>query len=264
MDIGSVFVFVLLMATIVIVIIAIRAGRRLGYAASLRMKDEKESQVSAISAAILGLLAFILAFTFGIVYERYDARKALVRDEANAIRTAYARSDFLAEPDRSEARELYRKYVDLRVSAVESHDLDQVRQAMAEAERIQRRLWDLAVVNARKDLNSDIGALYIESVNELIGFHWLRVAIGLQARIPLAIWAVLSILVVLGMVGVGYQAGVSGSAKKSWATPILAVSFSLVIVLIASLDRPNSRFIQVPQQPLMDLRQSLAADAESR
>lgn len=261
MDIGSFFVFALLVVTTVVVVAAIRGGRRLGYAAHQRMEDEKESQVSAISAAILGLLAFILAFTFGMVYERYETRKALVRDEAAAIRTAYVRSDFLVEPDRDEAKELYRKYVDLRVAAVKSHDLGQVQQMMAETERIQRRLWELAVVNARKDLNSDIGALYIEAVNELIGFHWQRVAIGLQARIPLGIWAVLYALVILSMVGVGYQAGVSGSAKKSWATPILAVSFSLVITLIASLDRPNSRFIQVPQQPLMDLQKSLLLDA---
>ncbi|MBN1283419.1 MAG: DUF4239 domain-containing protein [Proteobacteria bacterium] len=263
MDIGSILIFAMLVFTTVIVVIAIRAGRRLGYAAHLRMKDEKESQVSAISAAILGLLAFILAFTFGMVYERYETRKALVRDDAGAIRTAYARSDFLAEPDRDEARRLFQEYVDLRVAAVRSRDIDQVKESMTRSEQIQRRLWELAVVNARKDMNSDIGALYVESLNELIGLHWQRVAIGLQARIPLGIWAVLYLLVILSMLGVGYQAGVSGSAKKSWATPILAVSFSIVITLIASLDRPNSRFIRVPQQPLMDLQTSLAVDAEA-
>ena len=70
------------------VVIAIEAGYRLGHAAHRRSEDEKESPVSAIPAAILGLLAFMLAFTFGIVSDRYDARKALVREEANAIRTA--------------------------------------------------------------------------------------------------------------------------------------------------------------------------------
>ena len=44
-----------------------------------------------------------MAFTFGIVSDRYDARKALVREEANAIRTAWFRSDFLAVQDRDRA-----------------------------------------------------------------------------------------------------------------------------------------------------------------
>jgi len=258
MNIGNVLIPALLVATIIVVVISIKVGHRLGHAAHLRRKDEKESPVSAISAAILGLLAFILAFTFGMVYERYETRKALVRDEAGAIRTAYVRSDFLAEPDRSETKKLLKEYVDLRVNAVQSNDIHKIPQLLNEAERIQRRVWELAVVNARKDLNSDIGALYIESVNELIGFHWQRVAIGLQARIPFGLWVALYILVIFSMIAVGYQAGVAGSARKSLVTPILAVSFSLVITMIASLDRPYSRFIQVPQQPLIDLQTSLA------
>lgn len=53
-----------------------------------------------------------------------------------------------------------------------------------ESTQIQRKLWAMAVTNARIDLNSDIGALYIESVNEIINQQALRVAVGLQARIP--------------------------------------------------------------------------------
>ena len=39
--------------------------------------------------------------------------------------------------------------------------------------------------------------------------------------------------------------------------PILAFSFSLVIALISSLDRPHSDLIQVSQQPLADVRQAM-------
>ena len=51
--------------------------------------------------AVLGLAAFMLAFAFGAVSSRFDARKELVRDDANAIRTAWARADFLPEADRA-------------------------------------------------------------------------------------------------------------------------------------------------------------------
>ena len=43
-----------------------------------------------------------------------------MREEANAIRTAWARSDFLPEPDRGEAVRLLRAYVEGRLSAVRS------------------------------------------------------------------------------------------------------------------------------------------------
>ena len=163
------------------------------------------------------------------------------------------RSDFLPESDRGEAAGLLREYVDVRLAAVQSRDPDQMRQVLVESDRIQRQLWDMAVVNARKDMNSDVAALYIESLNELINLHALRVAVGLQTRIPAGIWLVLYALVMLGMIGVGYQTAIAGS-RRSWAMPILALSFSLVIALIASLDRPQSGYITVSQQPLVDVK----------
>ena len=45
----------------------------------------------------------MLAFTFSIVSDRYDTRKALVRDDAIAIRTAWQRATFC--PKRIAARQ---------------------------------------------------------------------------------------------------------------------------------------------------------------
>jgi hypothetical protein len=245
---------VLLAATILVVLVAVEFGYRLGGGRRRQGDDEKLPPVSSIDGSTLGLLAFILAFTFGMVGSRYDARKALVRNEANAIHVVWLRSDFLPEPDRGEATGLIRTYVDRRLGAVQSRDLDKVREALAESERIQHRLWAIAVATGRRDLNSPIAALYVESVNQLIELHALRVAVGVQARIPAGIWLALYSLLSLAMIGVGYQTAIAGSTRRSWASPILALSFSLVIALIASLDRPQSTFITVSQQPLVDVQ----------
>lgn len=257
-------IWTLFVATIIIVVLAIEAGYRLGRAVHLRAEGEKESPVSVIAAAILGLVAFMLAFTFGIVSDRFDFRKALVRDEANAIRTAYLRSDFLPELDHGQAAGLFKEYVDYRLAAAQSRDPDQVQKAMVESGQVQRQLWGMAVVNARKDMNSDVAALYIESLNHLIDTHAVRMAVAVQARIPVGIWLVLYTLIILGMIGVGYQAAIAGSTRRSWATPILALSFSLVIGLITTLDRPQSGYITVSQQPLVDVQASIAAGIEAR
>jgi hypothetical protein len=261
MNMDFIPVWALFAATMIGVVTAIEAGYRLGRAVHRRAEDEKESPVSAISASILGLLAFMLAFTFGIVTERFDARKALVREETNAIGTTYLRTDFLPELDRGEAKRLIREYVNHRVAAVQKHDYSEVNKLLSEPVRIQRKLWDMAVANARKDMNSDVAALYIESLNEVIDLHAMRVAIGLQARIPIGIWLVLYILVFFGMISVGYQTAIAGS-RRSWATLILAVSFAMVLALIILLDRPHGGFITVSQQPLVDLRASMDAGFE--
>ena len=262
MRIDAIPIWAVFAATIIVVMVAIEVGYLLGHAVHRRSEDEKESPVSAIAGSILGLAAFMLAFTFGIVSERYDARKGLVRDDAVAIRTAWKRSDFLPETDRAEAAALLRQYVDLRVKFAEAVSLEpeRVKSVLAETERLQDRLWNMAVANARKDMNSDVAALYIDSLNAVNGIHASRVAVGIQARIPSEIWLVLYSITILGMMSVGYQTGIAGS-KRSMARPILAVSFALVFALIASLDRPDSGVLQVTQQPLIDLRDSMAAAA---
>ena len=141
-------VWALFVATALLVVLAIEAGYVLGRRALRRSKNEKESPVSAIAAGTLALLAFMLAFTFGIVSDRYDARKDLVRQEANAIRTAWQRSDFLPEPDRSQAVALLKEYVDHRLAAVQPaalHDPALLADQVAQSIRIQNQLWDMAV-----------------------------------------------------------------------------------------------------------------------
>src|SRR5262249_55444319 len=128
--------------------------------------------------------------------------------------------------------------------------------SLAKSGRTHQRLWEMAVANARKDMNSDIGALYVEALNGMIDLHSLRVAVALQTRIPAGIWTALPSLTVLGMVAVGYQMGIAGS-KRSLVQPILAISFSMVIALIASLDRPQGSYIKVSQQPFIDLLSSM-------
>jgi hypothetical protein len=199
----------------------------------------------------------MLAFTFGIVTDRYDARRELVRNEANAIGTAYVRSDILPEPARGRAKEMLKEYVDFRLKAAQSRKLSVLRETHIESTRIHRQLWEMAIANAREDTNQELSVLYVESVNAVINVHALRMAM-VEYRIPGGIWLVLYVLVVLGMAGLGYQTAVSGS-RRSWAMPILAFSFSIVFALIISLDRPQSGFIKVSQRPLANVRAMMEA-----
>jgi hypothetical protein len=255
-------IWALFAGTIVVLVLCIEIGYRAGGRAHKRSAREKESPVAAMSGAVLGLTAFMLAFTFGVVYDRFDDRKALVRDDAAAIRTAYLRADFLPDSDRGEAKALLRKYLDDRLALAGSDRLEpvQVKAALDDASRIHARLWAMAVANARRDMNSDVAALYIDSLNQMHEIHAARVVVGLQARIPLGIWLLLDFITILGMLGMGYQAGIAGS-KRSLIAPIAALSFAIVIGAIASLDRPDSDLIRTPQTPLTDLRQSIASGA---
>src|SRR6476661_10181406 len=85
---------------------------------------EKEPTVGGIVAAELGLLAFLLAFTFGLAGSRFEARREALLNEANAIGTTYLRSKMLPEPQRGEVQKLLREYVDVRITAPEKEYLE--------------------------------------------------------------------------------------------------------------------------------------------
>jgi hypothetical protein len=261
MTLDSVPIWIFFAGTVLVVMVFIEVGYRLGDVAHRKSADEKEAAISGVSGTVLGLTAFILAFSFSIVAERYQTRKSLVREDANAIRVAYVRADFLPEPDRAESKRLLQVYLDKRLAFAQVGNVkEDIGPLLAETDRIQRRLWRIAVVNAERDMNSDVAALYIESLNELSQVQASRLAIGVRARVPMGIWMTLYGLTILGMLSMGYQAGISGS-KRSKASWIVAVAFGAVIALVASLDRPG--FISVTQQPLIDLQEFIATDGDT-
>jgi len=77
--------------------------------------------------------------------------------------------------------------------------------------------------------------------------------------IPSTIWLALYLITVVAMAKVGYQSGVSGP-RRSAAMPTMALTFTLVFVLIADLDRPLRGFLTVSQQAMIDLQNKMAAN----
>ncbi|AXA44271.1 DUF4239 domain-containing protein [Rhizobium leguminosarum] len=257
MSFDAFIIVALFFGTIFVVMISIEGGYLLGCFAHRRSTTEKESPVSSIAAAVLALLSFILAFTFSVASNHFDARKELVQEEANKIRTVWQRSDFLPDPERAETKALIRGYLVERTSAVRSTDPETLKSVFAQAEQTQSRLWEIAVANARKDLNSDIGGLFVEALNDMFAVHASRVTVGFQKRIPGGIWLALITLTILGMMAMGYVVGIAGS-KRTLTMPLLALSFASVVAAIGVLDRPIGGLTNVSQQPLIDLLSSIA------
>src|SRR6476661_10600210 len=78
-------------------------------------RAEKEEPVGKMAEATLALFAFLLAFTFGIAEDAYNARRAALVQEAGAIRLTYLLSGMLPSPQRIETRTALREYVDQRL-----------------------------------------------------------------------------------------------------------------------------------------------------
>jgi hypothetical protein len=223
----------------------------------LRRQPEKEPEgpLGSLVGSLLGLLAFFLAFTFGMTAARFDMRKQLVLDEANAIGTTYLRAGLLPGKQGLEVRRLLRTYADLRLG-ITSQNFDAVRKQSGE---IQTRLWATAESLVSEEMDSQIRSLFIASLNDLIDLHQSRITVGTQYRIPGMIWLTVYILSAISMLAFGYQVGMAG-IRRLRGTPVLAVAFSLVITMIADIDRPGEGFLRIDHQPIADTLQMMQAD----
>ena len=246
--------WLLFLLTTLLIVGAIELGYLVSKTVRRRLAGEKEAPVAAIGGAVLALLAFILAFTFSIVAGRYDARKELVREHAVAIRSAVARADFLPEPLRAESKGLYQEYITLVVNASKAGYLSENPDTLTKLRTMQTRLWEIAVENVRLGDNSDIAAGYVDAVDDLRNVLAVRVTVALVSRIPSGVWLLLYVLVALGMFAVGYQTSLAESSRRSLMIAVMAMSFSIVICLIAALDNPERGAFPISQQPLIDLQ----------
>jgi len=241
-------------AILVVVLLSVECGYRLGKYRRSRHEQEKEAPVGTIVGATLGLLAFILAFTFGLAAARFDARRQVLLDEANAIGTTYLRAGMLPER-REEIRKLLRDYVDTRLEAVR---LGKIAEGIRQSENLQNEVWTQATAVGEKNSNSIVVGLFVQSLNEMIDLHAKRVQAGLRSRIPGAIWLGLFAVAALSLATMGYHAGMVGT-RRSLAILAVAFTFSVVIELIADLDRPQEGVLKVSQQALVDLQRSMNA-----
>jgi hypothetical protein len=240
--------WLLCLLTVLLALGCIEIGYRLGH----RRRRESEGALGTLVGGGMGLLAFFLAFTFGLAASRFDNRRQLVLDEANAIGTAYLRAKLVSEPHGSEIQKLLRDYTDARLEAVQPGKLES---AIARSEELHQRLWTEATALAQGDPHSIVGGLLIESLNEVIDLHEMRITAGLRSRIPVRIWDTLYALTVLAMLAMGYHAGQSG--ERSHAVVPLVLAFSAVILVVADLDRPQEGSLRVSQQALIDTRESM-------
>ncbi len=128
------------LVTMALVLIAAEIGYRIGIWLQRRDASTGTTPITgAMVGGLLGLMAFLLAFSIGIVINQHNGRREMVVTEANAVGTAYLRVGFLDDPDRTIARDLLREYVEIRlVAADDSMQLDSM---VTRSEEIHGELW---------------------------------------------------------------------------------------------------------------------------
>jgi hypothetical protein len=210
---------------------------------------------AVLQAALLGFVGLILAFGLALAVGRYEARRAAVVEDANAIGTTYLRAQLLPEPVRTRSLERLVRYTDTSIRL--SNAVPQsaaARRAAADGQRLQRELWALAGEAIDAAPLESAPRLYVETLNEMIDLQTVRVA-GLNNRVP---GPVLWLEVVGATLALGLLAFYLSLLGRGLFTVLsAAVLVTLLLLVTFDLDRPTRGLIRVPSTALTELRASM-------
>lgn len=247
----------LFLVTTALFLLTFEAGHMLGRQRRARGSDENV-ELGSLVGAMLGMLGFIIAITFGAQLSRFDAAKSALLDEATAIYTTFLRSDMLPADARADTRQLLYRYAQTRSDT----DRD-VFERIAESESLQQQIWDIAIEAAAEVPDEFPIETYFESLNLMIEIHEKRVTVGISQRMPSIFWLVLYVLAGLSFAVTGYHGGFASGSRVP-VRPAAVAGFALLVLLIADLDRQGEGSLKLDQSALRDVEARMSEALEER
>jgi hypothetical protein len=199
-----------------------------------------------VEASIFGLLGLLIAFTFDGASDRFEARRALITEEANALDTAWRRLDLLAAADQATLRGDFRDYLDARLSFY-SKLPDEVAAApdFEHAEQLETVIWTHAVDAVSRATLASAATILLPAINHVFDLANDR-KMALQTHPPLAIYLLLICLALICASFAGHHA--SPSVKHPLVMPLMFAGISsLAIFVILDLEYPRAGFIRIDQ-----------------
>lgn len=238
-------------------VLLLELGRRLGRCRRSRDEEGARAGLGAVEGAVFALMGLLVAFTFSGAAARFDARRQLIVEEANAIGTAWLRLDLLPPAAQPELRDLFRRCLDTRLAAYRQlPDLEAARAELNRANELQIEIWSRAVAACQQSPNP-IQAQMIPALNQMFDIAASRTAAS-QIHPPTVIFIMLGLLALMSSLLAGYA--MAGGQSRSW---IHVIGFALILAgtvyVILDLEFPRLGIIRVDafDQVLVDLRRSM-------
>ena len=232
----------LLWFLLICMLIMVEIGWRVGVYFASKHGVKKIDASDTFLASIFGLLALLIALTFSGASDRFDKRRDLIVQEVSAIGTAYQSIDLLAKRDQPKIREIFKRYIDSRISLYKNMDIlveIHLEQKVAAHNAIGDEIWK-AVVSAVEDtaypqkLDSaqilpQVSDMFTASENQRLASKFHPPPIIVQALVGLAF---------IGSLIAGYNMGIEKS--RDWLLTIICVFLmSGTIYVIMGLEYPR-------------------------
>jgi len=248
------FTIVLMVAMLAL----LEVGHRIGKRHLTSDIAETRKGLAAVDGVIFSLLGLLIAFTFYGAAERFDARRKMVIEEADAIGTAWSRLDILDNDDRLALQNLFRQYLDARMGTYRRpSETAAAETSLARSLKLQDEIWQRTIAACGKPLPFPPANLLVPALSEMFHVAHARVAIA-RIHPPPIIFGTLIGLTLVSAIMVGH--GMAGRKSHSWTHIVgYVITMAGVIYLIFQLEYPRLGFIRIESmdQVLMELRQRM-------
>jgi hypothetical protein len=189
----------------------------------------------------------VIGFTFSMAVTRYDQRKYLEEQEANAIGTEYARADLLPAAEAKKVRTLLASYLEQRILYYSNRNEKVLRQINRQTSQLQLEMWS-AVTGPALAQPTPVTALVVVGMNDVLNSQGYTQA-GWWNRVPAPAWTLLITIAIF----CNFLVGRGASRKSTLRFLILPVVLSISLFLIADIGSPRSGVIHVNPQNLKSI-----------
>ena len=247
-----------------VVAVVVLAVAEIGYQTAKRARDAGTGTPAAagVQAALFTVVGLMLAFSFSLSLNRYDARRPAFTTERIALGTVVQRTELLDSPAAQKMHAYLKLYLDARIAFVEADADEKARaKSVSATDALQREMWALTTAVARKNDRSTEFPLFVSSLNGAFDAAGLQSAVT-SAHIPDPVMIVLITIVLIAVGVLGFNTGSAGE-RNVWPMLLLGVTMGLVIGIILDLDHPQGGLIQVNFAPLIDDRQLFDSGPQS-
>ena len=255
----ALLIAVLLVAAFTAILLAaMDVGRRLRVAQPDLIPDSSGGAFSSVEGAVFGLLGLLVAFTFAGAAQRFEGRRQLVVQEANAIGTAYLRLDVLPPAAQPQLRELVREYVDARLAVyAASADLARARAELDRVAVLQQKIWTQAVAATQAAPTPAPQIVVLPALNEMFDVANARY-LATRMHVPLLLMILLAALSLASALLAGYL--LAGNPKKTYFhTLTFALGLAVALYVIVDYEFPRIGLIRMNalDQAIVDVRATM-------
>jgi hypothetical protein len=239
-------------------LIMLEAGRRLAVRRRSKESEGERASLGVIEGAVFALFGLMMAFTFSGAASRFNEKRMLIAEEANAIETAYLRLHLAPQEAQPGLRELFRKYLDSRLQTYRKlPDMQAAKQEIENSKKIQEEIWTGAIAATRLPGSHPASFWLVPALNNMIDMADIR-TMALQLHPPRIVYGLLFGLGLICALLAGFRMAIG--QQRSWLHILgFTVITAIIVYVMLDVEYPRTGLfrIETADEALVKVREGM-------